>query len=136
MQKKTIRTISKSKHNASTLPLFNTLKILPLNHLITLTKGLLIHSIYHKYSPTALHNTWTTIGQQNDINDHDHDLRNANDLYIPFARTEHVKRLTYFSLPATWNTLPDDKFTPNKTTFKIALKNYLHRLVGEEAESQ
>ena len=136
MQKKTIRTISKSKHNASTLPLFNTLKILPLNHLVTLTKGLLIHSIYHKYSPTALHNTWTTIGQQNDINDHDHDLRNANDLYIPFARTEHVKRLTYFSLPATWNTLPDDKFTPNKTTFKIALKNYLHRLVGEEAESQ
>ena len=134
MQKKAIRTISKSGHNANTLPLFNALKILPLNHLITLTKGLLIHAIYHKYSPTALHNTWTTIGQRNDNNDHD--LRNASDLYIPFARTDQVKRLTYFSLPATWNSLPDNKYTPNKTTFKIALKSYFHRLVIEEAELQ
>ena len=49
-------------------------------------------------------------------------------MYIPFARTDQVKRLPYFALPTTWNELPDDRMTPNKTTFTIALKDYLHRL--------
>ena len=77
LQKKTIRIISKAKYNANTSPLFHSLKILPLKHLITYSKGLLIHSIYHKYSPPALHNTWITNEQRGG----DHDLRNANDLY-------------------------------------------------------
>ena len=131
LQKKAIRIITKSKYNANTSPLFQSLKILPLKHLISYTKGLLIHSIYHKYSPPALHNTWTT----NEHRGGDHDLRNASDLYVPMARTEHVKRLTYFSLPAIWNNLPDDKLNPNQTTFRIAYKYYLHELANNDAES-
>ena len=127
MQKKAIHTISKAKHNANTAPLFMQHKILPLNHLITMTQGLLMHSIYHKYSPPPLHNTWVT-NQQRGQN---HDLRNGLNLYTPLARTDHVKRLPYFALPLTWNNLPDDKHNTNKTTFKIALKDYLYRLMDE-----
>ena len=126
MQKKAIRLITKSKYNTSTPTLFSELKILPFDHLITLTSGQLIHSIYHKYAPKALHNTWLT-NEQRDIN---HDLRDAHSLYVPFARTDHVKRLPYFSFPKLWNELPDFKLTSNPTTFKIALKYHLHELVG------
>ena len=101
------------------------LSILPFEHLITLTSGQLIHSIYHKYSPKALHNLWLT-NDQRGIN---HDLRDAHLLYVPFARTEHVKRLPYFAFPKLWNEMPDFKLTSNPVTFKIALKFHLHELV-------
>jgi len=124
LQKKAIRTITKSKYNTPTAPLFSSLKILPLNLLITQSRGLLMHSIYHKYAPSSLHNTWITNMQRNiDI-----DLRNGHNIYIPFARTDQVKRLTYFALPMTWNELPDDRMTPNKITFTIALKDHLHHI--------
>jgi len=124
LQKKAIRIITKSPYNAHTDALFHSLKILPLQHLITYSNALLVHSINHKYAPPALHNLWTTNRQRNiDI-----DLRNGHDIYIPYARTDHVKRLPYFALPTCWNNLPDDRMTPNKTTFSIALKDYLHRL--------
>ena len=82
-----------------------------------------MHSVYHKYSPVALHNTWIT--NETRGQDHDHELRNGHQLYIPFARTDHVKRLTYFALPKTWNDLPDSKLNSNVTTFRIFLKNHL-----------
>ena len=130
LQKKAIRIITKSNYTAHTAPLFATLKILPLNLLTTLSRGLLMHSIQHKYAPASLHNTWITNSQRNiDI-----DLRNGHDIYIPFARTDQVKRLPYFALPTTWNELPDDRMTPNKTTFTIALKDYLHRLNNDHID--
>ena len=104
-------------------PLFVSLGILPLEHLITETRGILMHSIYHKCSPTSLHNEWIT-NESRGLN-HDHDLRNGHDLYIPFARTDHAKRLSYFSLPKTWNDLPDSKLNSNVTTFRMFLKSHL-----------
>ena len=123
MQKRAVRSITKSKYNSSTNPIFVGLGILPLEHLITETRALLMHSIYHKYSPTALHNIWIT-NETRSLN-HDHDLRDGHHIYIPLARTEHVKRLTHFALPKTWNDLPDSKLNRNTTTFKIFLKNHL-----------
>ena len=130
MQKKAIRTITKSKYNAPTNQLFSQLKILPLEHLITLNKGILIHSIYYKTSPSALHGIWLT-NEQRGI---DRDLRDAHQLYLPLARTDHVKRLPYFSYPKTWNDLPDLKLSSNSTTFKISLKSHLHSLTSEETD--
>jgi hypothetical protein len=126
-QKKAIRTITNSNRNSHTAPLFIKQNILPLQHLITYTKGLLVHSIFHKYSPASLHDTWTTVANHNP----DHALRNDNDYYMPFARTDNLMRLTYYSLPSVWNNLPDNRLTPNPTTFKIALKNHLHRTMTE-----
>ena len=96
-----------------------------MEHLITLNSGQLIHSIYYKHAPKALHNLWLT----NEQRETQHELRDAHQLYIPFARTEQVKRLPFFSLPKIWNDMPDFKLTSNPTTFKIALKYYLHSLV-------
>ena len=127
-KKKAIRTITKSRYNDHVGPLFAMLKILPLDLLITQTKGLLVHSILCKYSPTALHNAWLT-NQERDPN---YNLRDAHLLYIPFTRTDHVKRLPFFSLPKLWNDLPDFKLSRNQTTFKIALKEYLHELASTD----
>ena len=123
MQKKAVRAVTKSKYNSPSNPIFVSLGVLPLEHLITETRGILMHSVYHKYSPVALHNTWIT--NETRGQDHDHELRNGHQLYIPFARTDHVKRLTYFALPKTWNDLPDSKLNSNVTTFRIFLKNHL-----------
>ena len=112
MQKKATRTINKSRYNTPTSQLFAQLKILPLEHLLTPNKGILIHSIYYKTSPPSLHGIWQT-NQQRGI---DCDLCDAHQLYLPFARTDHVKRLPYFSFPKTWNNLPDCKLSSNSTT--------------------
>jgi Reverse transcriptase (RNA-dependent DNA polymerase) len=50
-QKKAICSITRSKYNEPTAPLFQSLKIMPFNDLVTLNQSLLIHSIIHKYSP-------------------------------------------------------------------------------------
>jgi len=93
---------------------------MPLKTLIAYSQSLLMHSIYHKYSPDTLHNTWIT----NSDRHNDRDLRNGDDLYIPTARTEHTKRLTYFALPKMWNNLHEQKYTVNPITFKIAIKKH------------
>ena len=67
----------------------------------------------------------------NEQHENHYDLRDAHQLYIPFARTDHVKRMPYFSFPRIWNELPDFKLTNNATTLKIALKYHLHSLVAD-----
>jgi hypothetical protein len=50
---------------------------------------MLTHSIIHKYGPPALHNQWQSNAERNP----NLELRNANDLYIPLAKSEQVKNL-------------------------------------------
>jgi hypothetical protein len=121
IQKKSIRIISNAKYNAPTKELYEKAKIMPLRTMIEYSQSLLIHSIYHKYSPSSLHGTWTTNGQR----ENNYNLRNAADYYTPPARTSHTEKLPYFALPKMWNNLHDQKFTPNQTTFKIEIKKRL-----------
>ena len=73
------------------------------------------------HAPASLHNTWVTNNSiSNNIT-----LRNGNDLHIPLARTDQIKKLPLFHFPKTWNDLPDFKLIPNKTSFKTALKTFL-----------
>jgi hypothetical protein len=126
MQKKAIRAISKERHNAHTADLFAQQGIYPFSKLIMYTQSLLTHSMVHKYGPTALHNQWVCNAERN----HDFELRNAQDLYIPLATTDQVKKLTFFQLAKNWNSLPYDRLNPNPKTFKIAIKEYLNNLVS------
>jgi hypothetical protein len=84
-----------------------------------------MHSIVHRYGPEALHNTWTTNLERNP----NLLLRNANDLYVPRARTDHTKKLPYFALSNLWNDLPDLKLTPNPVTFKILIKEHFSNAI-------
>ena len=120
IQKKAIRTITLSAYNAQTAPLFEAEQIMPLRKLIQYTQSILMHSIYHKHSPPSLHSTWITNRERHN----DYALRNADDLYIPLARSDQVKCLTYFALPKMWNELYEQKYTPNPYTFKRAIKDH------------
>jgi hypothetical protein len=94
---------------------------MPFRKLLQYQQGLLVHSIYHKYCPPALHNTWPTVGERNNA----YALRNADNYFIPQAINEQLKKLPYFALPKLWNEITDMKFTPNPTTFKLFFKNEL-----------
>jgi hypothetical protein len=121
MQKKCIRYISNAKYHDHTTPLFIEHNILPLDQLILYTKSLLIHSVMHKYSPVILHNTWITNSDRN----RGVELRNADDIYIPLAATDQVKRLPLIDFAIVWNNLPYDKMHSNPTTFKIAIRDHV-----------
>jgi hypothetical protein len=121
MQKKAIRNVCNANYNAHTAQLFNNLKILPLNKLIIFTQGLLTHSIIHKYGPKILHTEWTTNQERNP----GLELRNANDIYIPDATTEQVKKLPLFTFAKLWNDLPESKTYANPILFKNLLNQHL-----------
>jgi hypothetical protein len=121
MQKKTTRTICNAKFNDHTELLFNDLNILPINKLILSSQCTLVHSIVHKYSPRALHGTWTLNHERNI----ERELRNGQDIYITLATSEQAKKLPFFVLASIWNQLPYEKTYANPITFKIWLKNYV-----------
>jgi hypothetical protein len=77
-----------------------------------------MHSIYYKYSPSALHDTWILNAER----DNEYSLRNANNFYIQATRYEHIKKLPYFALPRLWNSLDGLKLETNPLTFKIECK--------------
>jgi hypothetical protein len=92
LQKKVIRSVCNAKYTAHTEPLFKDLNILPLDKLIIFTKGMLTHSIVHKYSPPALFNQWEFNYERNHF-----ELQNNNDMYIPRAAAEYVKKKCHTS---------------------------------------
>jgi hypothetical protein len=94
---------------------------MPFENLVKYTQSLLMHSIIHKYSPQALHNTWIFNFERNP----DVHLRNAEDLYIPFSRSEQANRLPFFALPRLWNELPPFKLTPEPSIFRPLLKEHV-----------
>jgi hypothetical protein len=76
--------------------------------------------IVHKYSPPALHDQWEFNHQHNHV-----ELRNNDDMYIPLAVTDYVKKLPFFALAINWNNLPAEKMYSNKLTFKLSLLDRL-----------
>jgi hypothetical protein len=128
-QKAAIRIISNSSYNAHTEPLFKSLAILPLQHLITHFNLKLFHSFYYNTTPTSFTHTWrTTLEQRNLDNNNAHllNLRNNNDMFVPPCRSISLSRFPFFNLPKLWNELPPSiKENSSKNSFNIALKNHL-----------
>jgi hypothetical protein len=87
-----------------------------------------MHSIIYGYCPPSLRN----IFPRNDIRDISQNLRNADDITIPFPRIELFKKSLLYRLPTEWNTLNDLKLQHNKTTFEIGLKEHLFQLLSQE----
>jgi hypothetical protein len=81
-----------------------------------------MQSVDYKYAPQSFENTWV----KNNTRDMDYDLRNWNEYRVPFIRIELFRRNPLCSLPTAWNELCDEIcFQHNRTTFKIALSDYL-----------
>ena len=121
LQKKAIRTITKSSYNAHTGPLFRLNGILPYDKILQQAKLHFMHSIVHNYAPASFSDTWITNSQR----DPHYNLRNKDDYVIPYPRIDMFKRFTPYSLPSLWNATDDIKLQPNKHTFRYSVKTQL-----------
>ena len=121
LQKKAIRIVTKSKVNAHTAPLFADLKILPFEKLSLQSKLHFMHSIRYNYAPKSFSNVFACNNDRNI----EYELRNNDEYTLPAVRIEYFKRFPLYSFPQAWNTLGDLIFQSNRTTFQIALKDFL-----------
>ena len=129
LQKKAIRTITKSKSHEHTEPLFKQLGILPYEKIVQMSKLHFMHAVRYKYAPDTFQSTW----QLNSNRNVEYELRNATDYSLPVPRTEFFKKQPIYSLPLIWNAFNDMKLQPNKITFQKYVKDYL---LSEPAEEQ
>ena len=124
-QKQSIRIITGSKYNAHTEPLFKKLNILPFPDLIKFFKIQFMQQFAGGFLPISFNNLWQTnrirIGDQAHI-----ELRNADQLFIPYARTNTISRMPLYSFPKIWADFPSEeiKFIRNKLEFNQKLKEY------------
>ncbi len=80
-----------------------------------------MHAVTYNYSPTSFTGVWAT----NEDRQLDITLCNNNQYSIPNPRIEQFKKSPLYFLPKEWNELNDIKLQQNKTTFIIALKEFL-----------
>jgi hypothetical protein len=85
-------------------------------------KLMFMHSIEYGYGLPTFINTW----EKNHVRNPDINLRNADHFALPHPRVDSFKLIPLYSFPFEWNRLQDElKYQYNRTTFKIALKNFL-----------
>ena len=113
LQKRAIRTISGSKYNSHTNPLFKNLKLLTLEDLFQLE----CCKIYAKY---CLGNLPQYISHQLDanVNSHPYPTRSNLDALPPLIRTKKEEQLIAYKVAKAWNSLPLNikKFKDNPST--------------------
>ena len=126
-QKKAIRIIGNAKFNAHSEPLFKMLEILPLSSLVNFNKLVFIQSSLYSHSPIIFRNRWLKNRERRSLAGNlGPDLRDDNDLFVPFSRTKFVSRFPLYSLPKLWNDLPDlVDIISNDTEFKFKLKIHM-----------
>ena len=131
LQKKAIRTITSSKYNEHTAPLFYKLKIMPFDYIVQIQNLKHMHSIVYEYAHESFAGTWT----RNVNRFTEHNLRNNDDFTLPAPHYENFKKYPLYSFPYAWNNLGDVKFQRNKTTFRISLTDQLfEQLIGPNVE--
>ncbi len=81
-----------------------------------------MHAIAFNYAPSSFTNTWI----KNNSRELEYQLRNQDLFVIPPFRIELFRKIQLYSLPHSWNELPDSlRYQHNRTTFKIALTDHL-----------
>jgi len=84
-------------------------------------KPSLLYNIYHNQAPTYLNKRLVTTEQR------PYNLRNSQDVNIPFKRTTLAYRLFFPSTSRLWNTLPIDIRTVNTlSSFKFKIKKKIN----------
>ncbi len=86
IQKKPISIITKSNYNEYNGPLFNELKILTYDKIITQAKLQFMHAIEYSYASESFSNIWT----EREVS---YELRNQNQHITPIAGQKFVKEL-------------------------------------------
>ena len=98
LQKKAIRTISLSKYNAHTVPIFKKIEILPIKEQTILSSLLIMYDYVHQKLPYSFDQVWKkNNARANRV------LRNANLFDIPYVRLESQKHFPISNFPRLWN---------------------------------
>ena len=124
MQKNAIRIVNNVPYNAHTEPLFKKCDILPFPDLTDFSKLQFFHRFIFNQLPASFANCWDLNTNRNpDININ---LRNCNDIDIPFARLTSTEILPKTSFPKLWINFPDTniKNIRNPSEFDDKLRQY------------
>jgi hypothetical protein len=130
-QKMSIRILFNAAYNAHTEPLFKAGDILPLNSLCEFFKLQFMQKFSQGFLPSSFDDTWVSNkirrAGQNQI-----ELRNNDDLNIPFARLSSTLRHPLCSFPKIWDSFENEqiKFTRNIIEFNKVLKNHFLSLLS------
>lgn len=127
LQKKAIRIISRVPYNEHTNPLFIEHRILPFEKILYFNKIKFMHGVVHGYITRFPNNAW----QPNMNRQIDMELRNNDDIQLPFPRFEGFKKFPIYNFTKSWNELGPMKYQTNPVTFKIWLKNDIFRELSE-----
>jgi len=131
-QKMAIRILNNAPYNSHTEPLFKASEILPLNMLIEFFKIQFMQKFTQGFLPVSFNDVWVTnrirrVGQEHV------ELRNNDDLNIPYARLTSTERQPLCNFPRMWTTFPDDqiKFIRNIIEFNKKFKEYFLKCLND-----
>jgi hypothetical protein len=126
LQKKAIRLISKSKYNAHSEPIFKEQSILPFEKLILFFNLQTMQFYTQGYLPISFNNVWVNNASRYQ-NEFILQLRNRENINIPFVRLTSSTIQPLVNLPRTWCQFPNEniKILRNKLDFKAELKKFL-----------
>ena len=124
--KRNMRIITCSPFRAHTEPLYLANKILNISDINDYIVGIFMYECLHGNIPDIFRGYF-----QRNADEHDHNLQNANDLYIPYGRLDIRKFSIKIAGGNLWNSLPS--FVKNSQSiniFKKNMRNYLMREKG------
>jgi hypothetical protein len=103
-------------------PVFSKCEVLPLPELIRFFQLQFMHAYRHDLLPQAFERIWTSNAERRE-DDEARNLRNNQELAIPFARTNFSQNMPLTLFPKIWNDFENViKFDPNKNVFSHKLK--------------
>ena len=122
IQKKLIRFTTCSPFRAHIGPLYFVNKILKVCDIDDYIIGTFMYEYLHENIPELFRNSF-----QRNADVHDHNLRNANDLHMPYGQLDNRKFSIKFAGANLWNSLPS--FVKNSQWTHIFKKSITHYLV-------
>ena len=124
LQKRAIRIISQSSYNAPTSKLFKKLHIMKLDDIHNSQLAKLMHGVTYFTLPNAL-----KLKLRINIDIHDHNTRQQNDVHIPLYKTYTVFLSLLHKGPELWCNLPQIvKSAPSYASFASRLTKHLLNL--------
>jgi hypothetical protein len=131
--KMAIRILNDASYNAHTEPLFKSCGILPLKQLCDYFKVQFMQKFTQGFLPSSFDDVWIS----NKIRRAGQDqveLRNNDDINIPFARLTSTQRQPFTGFPKIWASFPDEriKFIRNVVEFNHELKIYYINLLSSK----
>ena len=123
VQKRLIRTITCSPYRAHTAPLFYANRLSTISDINSYTIGAFMYRFLNGNLPDIFEGFFV---KNRDRNVHQYNLRNADELYVPYARLDVRKFSLKIAGAKLWNILPNHiKESSSNDILKQNLKNYL-----------